>query len=109
MYNSSLCLCDSWKQKCLYADVSGCVFLQAAHLWREKPVYPAGEEWLAQDAADRRSLPGVASEQLAQHAAQVLGVVRRDRGVGAPDDLQNQVLHVPRLELREATNTCHTN
>lgn len=71
-----------------------------AYLWREELLYPAGQESFVQDAADGRPLPRVALEQLRQQRAKFLGVVYGHGGVGAPDDLQNQVLHVASLKLR---------
>lgn len=71
-----------------------------AYLWREELLYPAGQKRFIQDAADGRPLPRVALEQLRQQRAKFLGVVDGHGGVGAPDDLQNQVLHVASLKLR---------
>lgn len=71
-----------------------------AYLWREELLYPAGQESFVQDAADGRPLPRVALEQLRQQRAKFLGVVDGHGGVGALDDLQNQVLHVASLKLR---------
>ena len=75
-----------------------------SYLWGEEPEDSVGEEGFVEDRADRGSLPGVASEQLAHERAKVLGVVDRHRGVRAPDDLQNQVLHVTCLKLRGNTH-----
>lgn len=69
-------------------------------LWREELLDPTGQKRFVEDAADGRTLPGVAFEQLCQQGAQFLGVVDGNGGVRASDDLQNKVLHVASLKLR---------
>lgn len=70
------------------------------HLWCEKLLDPGGQEWNVQNTADGRPLSGIAFEELCQQRAQFLGIVDGDGGIGATDDLQHQVLHVPSLKLR---------
>jgi len=79
------------------------LLLLLLHLWREEALDPAGEEGLVQDAADGRPLSRAAPEQQRQQRTQLRGVVARHGRVGAADDLQHQVLHVARLELRRQT------
>lgn len=71
------------------------------YLWCEELLNPAGQKRFVQDAADGRPLPRVPLKQLRQQRAKFLGVVDGHGGVGASDDLQNQVLHVASLKLRK--------
>ena len=80
-----------------------CVYV-CVYLRREEALDPVTEEGSLQHAADGGSLSRAASEQQAQQRAQVLGVMQGDRGVGPPDDLQNQVLHVAGLKLSGETH-----
>lgn len=69
------------------------------HLWCKELLNPAGQKRFVQDAADRWPLPRVTLKQVRQQRAKFLGVVDGHGGVGASDDLQNQVLHVASLKL----------